>query len=219
MKHIMAAWILLVLILAMAPTAATAALSYGTPADTGIGGSNPTPSPLFGTLVDFDDKAGGTAVGQYDYLSLGVASIIEIEGLGAFARYGTGTQSKPNYVGTGSTGERGTDAPGGWDGTIQIDLALPANMVGIGISNSIGSSETINIYDSGGSLLESHLATGINVYAVITRGAYDISRLEIIGDFFAIDDLQFNSIPAPSAILLAGIGVGLVGCLRGRGTL
>jgi hypothetical protein len=111
--------------------------------------------------------------------------------------------------------------PGGWDGTIQIDLALPASMVGIGIMNSQGGTELLSVYDSTGSLLElpHTVASGLNVYVVITSDAYDISRLVITGDFFAIDDLQFNAIPAPGAILLGSIGTGLVGWLRRRRTI
>ena len=199
------------LMLAVGTPVTNGSISYGTP--------SPSLSPTFGTLVNFDDKAPGTQVLWNDYVSVGVASITEITGAGTlFARY-SGSQSPPNYIGTGGTYEIG-GAPGGWDGTIQIDLALPASIVGIGIANSSGGSEILSVYDSVGSLLESHtVATGTNVYAVITRGAYDISRLVITGDYFAIDDLQFNAIPAPGAILLGGIGVGLVGWLRKRRTL
>jgi len=196
------------LIFALCTPVANAAISYGTP--------SPSLSPTFGTLVDFDDKATGTQVLWNDYVSLGVTSIVELEGLGFFGRY-SGTQSAPCYVGTGSNGERGTGILSGWDGTIQIDLALPASMVGIGIANSMGGSETLSVYDSGGSLLESHtVVAGANIYAVITRDAYDISRLVVTGDFFAIDDLQFNAIPAPGAVLLSSIGVGIVGWLKRR---
>ncbi len=201
------------LMFAVGTPVANGSITYGTPADTGLGGSNSTPSPLFGTLVNFDDKAVGTPILANDYISFGVTSIVELEGLGFFERYNS-TQSALCYVGTGSSGERG-DTSGGWDGTIRIDLALPASMVGIGISNNAGGIETLSVYDSGGSLLETHtVITGSNVYAVITRGTYDISRLEISGDFFTIDDLQFNAIPAPGAILLGSIGAGLVGWLR-----
>jgi hypothetical protein len=81
----------------------------------------------------------------------------------------------------------------------------------------MGGPETLSVYDSVGSLIEQHTVTsGANVYAVITRGTYDISRFVISGDFFAIDDLQFNAIPAPGAILLGSIGVGVVGWLKRR---
>jgi len=198
---------------------ANAAISYGTPADTGSGGSNSTPSPLFGTLVNFDDKAALTQVLWNDYVSVGVASITELTGAGQlFARYSSSSQSQPNFVGTGSYDNGGVSW--GWDGTIQIDLALPASMVGIGIMDSLGGPEFVSVYDSTGSLLETHqVTTGFNVYPVITRNTCDISRLVITGDFFAIDDLQFNAIPAPGALLLGSIGVGLVGWLRKRRTL
>ena len=201
------------LMFAIGTPVANGAISYGTP--------SPSLSPTFGTLVNFDDKATGTQVLWDDYVSLGVASITELTGAGSlFARY-LSPQSPPNYVGTGPTyNVPGGPSSEGWDGTIQIDLALPANMVGIGIANNTGGSETLSVYDSGSSLLESHtLVAGSNLYAVITRGAYDISRIVITGDCFAIDDLQFNAIPAPGALLLGSIGVGLVGWLRKRRTL
>ena len=199
------------LMFAIGTPVANGSISYGTP--------SPSLSPTFGTLVNFDDKAVGTLVLANDYVSFGVTSIVELEGLGFFGRYQS-TQSAPCFVATGTGGERGDTVNLGWDGTIQIDLALPASMVGIGISNGRAGLETLSVYDSTGSLLESHqVAIGSNVYPVITRGTYDISRLVIMGDFFAIDDLQFNAIPAPGALLLGGIGVGLVGWLRKRRTL
>ena len=216
MKKLITICIAVGLMFAVGTPVANGAISYdGTP--------SPSLSPTFGTLVNFDDKATGTEVLWNDYVSLGVASITELTGAGAvqlFARYSS-TQSLPNLIGTGPD----YDVPGGpeswgWDGTIQIDLARPASMVGIGVANSRGGSEFLSVYDSVGSLLESHpVDTGINTYPVITRGAYDISRLVITGDWFAIDDLQFNAIPALGALLLGSIGVGLVGWLRKRRTL
>ena len=203
------------LMLAVGTPVANGSISYGTP--------SPSLSPTFGTLVNFDDKASGTQVLWNDYVSVGVASITETSLPGAgvlFARYASTAQSPPNYVGTGSYDLGGSNF--GWDGTIQIDLTLPASMVGIGVSNGLGGSETLSVYDSTGSLLESHtIVSGVltSVYPVITTGAYNISRLVISGDFFAIDDLQFNAIPAPGAILLGSIGVGLVGWLRRRRTI
>ena len=183
------------------------------------GTPSPSLSPVFGTLVNFDDKATGTAVLATDYLALGVASITETESLGFFGRY-SGSQSSPNYVGTGSGGERGTDAAMGWDGTILIQLVNPADRVGIGIADSSGGPETISIYDSAMVLLESFvMPTGSNTYGGFTRGGFDITYFAINGDFFAIDDLQFNSksVPEPSTLLLLGsglIGLGYFGRKR-----
>ncbi|MEH2240560.1 hypothetical protein [Nostoc sp.] len=57
----------------------------------------PTPDldPVFGTLVNFDDKPAGL-VNFDDYVSFGIASIT---GTNQLQRYGFGSQSPPNYVG------------------------------------------------------------------------------------------------------------------------
>jgi hypothetical protein len=162
---------------------ARAALRYGT--------ASPDLEPVFGTLIDFDDYAAGTDVLEDDYAAQGVASITESTG-GKLGRY-PGSQSLPNYIGTGT----GWDIWGqvsGWDGIIQIDLASPASQIGLGVADGTGElDEILSVYDSWGNLLEEHvLAAGANVYAVITRDAYDISRIRIAGDYYAVDDLQFN---------------------------
>lgn len=90
-----------------------AASFVGTPSSSSL-------SPIFGTLINFDDQPSGTLVGVSDYLAQGVTSIRELEGLGTFARYGISRQSQPNYIGTGRNGEGGTDANLGWDGTIEF---------------------------------------------------------------------------------------------------
>jgi hypothetical protein len=191
------------LVVSFANSTANAAISYGTP--------SPALDPVFGTLIDFDDQPTGTPILPGDYAAFGVASITELTlGPPAFARY-AGSQSQPNYIGTGFDN--------GWNGTIRIDLAKPASQIGIGVADSAGGPEILSVYNSGGVLLESHVLTpGTNIYAVITRPFYDISRIELTGEFFAADDLQFNVIPAPGAILLGTLGVGVVGWLRRRRT-
>ena len=216
MKKLITICVTVGLMFAVGTPVANGSISYGTP--------SPSLSPTFGTLVNFDDKAAVSPVLWNDYQSVGVYSITELTGAGSlFARYPNSPQSLPNIVGTGSHDLPGGVINWGWDGTIQIDLALPASMVGIGIMDGWGGTKTFSVYDSTGTLLEPphqvQAAAFSSVYLVITRGAYDISRLEISGDFFGIDDLQFNAIPAPGAILLGSIGVGLVGWLRRRRTI
>lgn len=203
MKKIVTICVLLGLVVSFGSSSANAAISYGTP--------SPALDPVFGTLIDFDDQPTGTPILPGDYAAFGLASITELTGAPAFARYG-GSQSMPNYIGTGFEY--------GWNGIIRFDLAKPASQIGLGIADSVGGPEILSVYNSGGVLLESHVLTpGVNIYAVITRPAYDISRIELAGEFFAADDLQFNVIPAPGAILLGTIGVSLVGWLRRRRTL
>jgi hypothetical protein len=205
MKKFVVICVFLGLIVCLGSSSANAAISYGTPAPT-------APSPLFGTWIDFDDQPTETPILPGDYATFGVASITELTvGAPDFARY-AGSQSQPNYIGTGFQN--------GWNGIIRIDLALPASQIGLGIADSAGGPETLSVYNSGGVLLESYeLTPGANIYAVITRPIYDISRIELTGEFFAADDLQFNTIPAPGAILLGTIGIGVVGWLRRRRTL
>ena len=203
MRKFIAICVVLGLLVCLGSSSANASISYGTP--------SPALNPVFGTLIDFDDQPTGTPILPGDYAAFGLASITELTGAPAFARYG-GSQSMPNYIGTGFEY--------GWNGIIRFDLAKPASQIGIGIADSAEGPEILSVYNSGGVLLESHVLTpGVNIYAVITRPTYDISRIELAGEFFAADDLQFNVIPAPGAILLGAIGVSLVGWLRRRRTL
>ena len=204
MKKYITICVVLGLLVCLCSSTANAAISYGTP--------SPALDPVFGTLIDFDDQPTGTPILPNDYAAFGLASITELTlGPPAFARY-AGTQSPPNYIGTG--------VQNGWNGIIRFDLAKPASQIGLGLADSADGPETLSVYNSGGVLLESYvLEPGLNIYAVITRPTYDISRIELSGEFFAADDLQFNAIPAPGAILLGTIGVSLVGWLRRRKTL
>jgi hypothetical protein len=204
MKKLIAICVLLGLVANFTCSSANAAINYGTP--------SPTLDPVFGRLIDFDDQATGTPILPGDYAAFGVASITELTvGTPDFARY-AGSQSQPNYIGTGEQN--------GWNGIIRFDLAKPASQIGLGVADSAGGPEILSVYNSGGVLLESHVLTpGANIYAVIIRPFYDISRIELAGEFFAVDDLQFNVIPAPGAVMLVAIGVGVVGCLRRRRTL
>lgn len=189
---------------------ASALMFTGTP--------SPSLNPTFGTLVTFDDYATGTAVGATDYLSAGVASITETEGF--LLGYYSGTQSSPNYIGTGVNSERGTDASLGWDGTILFEFTGLADMVGIGIADSAGGPEYVTAYDSSMNIIESYTApSGTNTYVGIDTGFFNIKYFSITGDFFAVDDLQFNatSVPEPSSLFFLITGaVGLIGASRKR---
>jgi len=79
----------------------------------------------------------------------------------------------------------------------------------------------INVYDPYMLPLASltNTVTGVNVTNVTGRIGY--IYFNSIGDGAGadIDNLKFTQIPAPGAILLGGIGAGLVGWLRRRRTL
>jgi hypothetical protein len=175
-------FVILALMLVTLALPVLAAFYQGTP--------SPSLSPVFGTLVNFDDKPSDTVIAWDDYVSVGVASITETQGPWPLRRL-SGSQSQPNYVGTGDTY--------GWSGTILIEFTNLADKVGIGIANSAGEHEVLNIYDSGHNLLESQTApSGANIYVYFERSGFDIKYFEIIGNFFAVDDLQFTTAPPPT---------------------
>jgi len=189
---------------------ASAVPFYGTP--------SPNLSPIFGTLIDFDDQPAGTSIGAYDYVSMGLASITETTGAGAaFARY-AGSQSSPNYIGTGSGYEIGGSSGSGWDGTILFEFANLADKVGLGVADSRGDPEVYSIFDSGMNLLETFNApSGANTYSGFDRtGLWDIKYLQLSGDFFAVDDLQFTATSVPEPGTLALFGISLLGMYGAR---
>jgi hypothetical protein len=79
----------------------------------------------------------------------------------------------------------------------------------------------INVYDPYMQPLAtlSNTVTGVNVTNLTGRIGYIYFNSVADGAGADIDNLQFTQIPAPGAILLGGIGAGIVGWLRRRRTL
>ncbi|TFG46992.1 MAG: hypothetical protein E4H40_07045 [Candidatus Brocadiia bacterium] len=79
----------------------------------------------------------------------------------------------------------------------------------------------INVYDPYMVPLASlsNTVTGVNVTNITGRIGYIYFNSVADGAGADIDNLKFTQIPAPGAILLGGIGAGLVGWLRRRRTL
>jgi hypothetical protein len=152
----------------------------------------PSLTPRFGTLINFDDLPTGVPVPANQYASLGVTSITQIQSFGGVvppAMTFGGSQSPPNYVGTGGTF--------GWNGTFRITLTNPTDRIGVGIADSIGA-DTLVIRDAALNVLASAVAPlGGNTYFGFQSNRFVIAILDIVCNFCAFDDLQFN--PAPLA--------------------
>jgi hypothetical protein len=82
----------------------------------------------------------------------------------------------------------------------------------------------LKAYDSGGGLVGSAFTSGLLIDQVETLSLSDpgIAYILAFGNNYetvGVDNLQWEPIPAPGAILLGSLGVGLVGWLRRRRTL
>jgi hypothetical protein len=195
------------MIMLAAPSSANALLISGTPTPFGQPAS---PTPIFGTLLDFDDGTTGTDLLFDRYLAFGITSISNT--LGPSLGFHPTSQSAPNYIGTGF--------PNGWDADILVEFTTLQAAVGIGIAGP--TTLQFELLDASMNVLEGYSlsTTPINTYYFINRLSADTKFLRVAGDFVAIDDLQFDnvtvpqSIPEPSTLALFGAGLAGLALIR-----
>lgn len=177
---------------------ASASLNEGTP--------YPNLNPVFGTHINFDDQPTFSPVIPTQYVPQGVASISDSL---SQLFYEPGTQSPPNYVGTGPVD--------GWAMDTTIVLTNPTSQIGIGLAGP--GTVTLTARDVNGNIVETDTFPFLsNDYWYFTEGTSDIKSLEIQSSFIAIDDLQFyggTTTPEPGTLVMLGSGVlGLAGVMR-----
>jgi hypothetical protein len=105
----------------------------------------------------------------------------------------------------------------GFTGILNIDFATDVSAVGFG-TVLFGALEDIRVYGAGNTLLGTFSGASVNnfdYFGVLANGGDVITRVEMDGDFFAIQNIQFNHanpVPEPGTWMLMGTGlVGLLG--------
>ena len=173
------------------------------------------------TIIDFESLADHEVVDD-QFLGLGA----DFNGATSVLRLGSSLNPNfPPYSGANVI----FDDPALGSGTVRIDAAgLPWSMAGGYVTGN--TNVTLTAYASDSSVLgtastgaANHVGagTGLLPNIFLSVSATNISYVEFTdtGNTYTVDDFTFRPIPAPGAILLGGIGVGLVGWLRRRRTL
>ena len=159
------------------------------------------------TLINFDTLTSGDAVNT-QYTSLGVTIS------GTTGNSGTGGSTTvraanwdPIYIG---------NQDNGWNGSIIFDLSAGATQFGLELIDSIPS--YLEVYDAANNLIESFTTTasGSNIFVGIDTGSTLFTKAIISGNFYAVDDVQFNvaAVPEPTTLALLALGLVAIGARK-----
>ncbi|MBL9213689.1 MAG: VPDSG-CTERM sorting domain-containing protein [Opitutaceae bacterium] len=163
------------------------------------GSPSPSLTPIGNTLVNFDELPTNSVLSPTQYAAVGIASIVNLQTppLGVYQ----GTQSQPNYVGTGPNV--------GWAADIMITFSSLQSQIGIGVADD---TTTFKVWGDNNTLLGTHVNAGLNFYQIISSNAADIRAIQITSAFVAIDDIQFTGGRVPdSGLSVILLGMGLAG--------
>jgi hypothetical protein len=171
-------------------------------------------------------KAGVTV----EFSEVDLPNLTLLDGTTYFNPYGLAFEDTTFYaidsrfIGAG-VDNRGITTTSGQDNLMTIVLLNPAvsftvDWLTVGSSDIYG-----DAYDSGGGFLASFFAGGSTTptddYGSWSYSGSPVSKLTFHDGtgLIGVGRIEFEPIPAPGAILLGGIGIGLVGWLRRRRTL
>ncbi len=166
------------------------------------------------TLITFSEFPLGTAI-DTEYAPVGVV-------------FSAATYNLPVISMNGAMPTQPILRPGGGPSTFAGDFWIQFTAPAINVQFDSGywdvlGSGVINVFDPANTLIASltNTTTGVNVSNLSALGPIGKIYFNSVADPAGgdIDNLAFEPIPAPGAILLGGIGVGVVSWLRRRRTL
>jgi hypothetical protein len=172
-------------------------------------------SPVFGTLINFDNLTPNTLLSSSAYAASGVTSIAATNGTVALSAVPFSGQSQPNYIGPANFSNI----------DILITLSQSTSEIGVGLLAGSSNNFTLRALGAGNSLVGTFAITvpsdgvrALNAYYAIQDSVASIQSLEIVGNG-GIDDLQFataTAVPEPTSFGLIGGGVALMGAIAAR---
>ncbi len=211
-RHLITAAAVAVLLAVSAP--ASAALSTYTQSMFAFSYDSDTVSPAFNTALGSGythiSFSGATNTNGASY-SPDVTFSTKV---GAFGGSNTSSVNASNEIGPS----------GSWDGILNIDFnGAYVSAVGFGLVDFTSAAETIRVYDDTNALIgtfNNQLVDTWSLWGVVASAGERIARLELDGNFFAIQDIEFsanahNNVPEPDSMLLISLGLlGLGATLR-----
>lgn len=134
--------------------------------------------------------------------------------------FGGSNSANISFSGAGPNSEIGPES--GWNGIFVIDF-LAKNNVAKGVSFGtveLDAGEFIRVYDQNNTLIGTFndASPTFSAFGVIGQGNQRIGRIELEGNFFAIQDITYSAtaVPEPASMAMILAGMGMIGGIARR---